>query len=129
MRIRDWGKLSSSLIKTIFRRIIIPVEFIGLIRTKPALELNSVPGSLADDIIDPGYVREFAQAHEKGDFDKVLIGYSSSSPDGFSVATHAATFPDRLGFLIAHRPGFVAPTLLGVVLSSKILRRREAACR
>ncbi|MFN6499380.1 MAG: LLM class flavin-dependent oxidoreductase [Nostoc sp. DedQUE01] len=88
-----------------------PVEFIGLIRTKPASELNSVPGSLADDIIDPGYVREFAQAHEKGDFDKVLIGYSSSSPDGFTVATHAAAFTDRLGFLIAHRPGFVAPTL------------------
>ncbi|MBD2731538.1 LLM class flavin-dependent oxidoreductase [Nostoc sp. FACHB-892] len=88
-----------------------PVEFIGLIRTKPASELNSVPGNLGDDIIDPRYVREFAQAHEKGDFDKVLIGYSSSSPDGFTVATHAAAFTDRLGFLIAHRPGFVAPTL------------------
>lgn len=88
-----------------------PVEFIGLIRTKPASELNTVPGSLADDIIDPAYVREFAQAHEKGDFDKVLIGYNSSSPDGFTVATHAAAFTERLGFLIAHRPGFVAPTL------------------
>ncbi len=56
-------------------------------------------------------MREFAQAHEQGDFDKVLIGYSSSSPDGFTIATHAAAFTERLGFLIAHRPGFVAPTL------------------
>ncbi|AFY31740.1 LLM class flavin-dependent oxidoreductase [Calothrix sp. PCC 7507] len=88
-----------------------PVEFIGLIRTKPASELNTVPGTLGDDIIDPAYVREFAQVHEKGDFDKVLIGYSSSSPDGFTIATHAAAFTERLSFLIAHRPGFVAPTL------------------
>ncbi|MEH1783372.1 MAG: LLM class flavin-dependent oxidoreductase [Nostoc sp.] len=88
-----------------------PVEFIGLIRTKPASELNSTPGSLGDDIIDPAYVREFAKAHEEGGFDKVLIGYSSSSPDGLTVASFAASATERLGFLIAHRPGFVAPTL------------------
>ncbi|MGH2587118.1 MAG: LLM class flavin-dependent oxidoreductase, partial [Dehalococcoidia bacterium] len=32
-------------------------------------------------------------------------------PDGFSVASYAASVTERLGFLIAHRPGFVAPTL------------------
>ncbi|MEH2122216.1 LLM class flavin-dependent oxidoreductase [Nostoc sp.] len=88
-----------------------PVEFIGLIRTKPASELNSGGGSLGDDIIDPAYVREFAKAHEEGGFDKVLIGYSSSSPDGLTIASFAASATERLGFLIAHRPGFVAPTL------------------
>jgi alkanesulfonate monooxygenase len=88
-----------------------PVEFIGLIRTKPASELNSIPNNLGDDIIDTAYVREFAKAHEEGGFDKVLIGYSSSSPDGFTVASFAASATERLGFLIAHRPGFVAPTL------------------
>ena len=88
-----------------------PVEFIGLIRTKPASELNSAAGSLGDDIIDPAYVREFAKAHEEGGFDKVLIGYSSSSPDGLTIASFAASATERLGFLIAHRPGFVAPTL------------------
>jgi len=30
-----------------------PVEFIGLIRTKPASELNSTTSTLGDDIIDP----------------------------------------------------------------------------
>ncbi|WP_442948349.1 LLM class flavin-dependent oxidoreductase [Nostoc sp.] len=88
-----------------------PIEFIGLIRTKPTSELNSASGGLGDDIIDTAYVREFAKAHEEGGFDKVLIGYSSSSPDGLTVASFAASATERLGFLIAHRPGFVAPTL------------------
>jgi alkanesulfonate monooxygenase len=42
----------------------------------------------------------------------VLVGYSSSSAEGFLVALYAAMQTDRLGYLIAHRPGFVAPTLL-----------------
>lgn len=88
-----------------------PVEFIGLIRTKRASELDSVPSFLGDDIIDTAYVREFAKAHENANFDRVLIGYSASSPDGFTVASFAAAATERLGFLIAHRPGFVAPTL------------------
>ena len=41
----------------------------------------------------------------------MLIGYSSSQPDGTQVAAYAASQTDRLGFLIAHRPGFVFPTL------------------
>jgi alkanesulfonate monooxygenase len=41
----------------------------------------------------------------------VLIGYASSQPDGAQVAAYAAAHTERLGFLVAHRPGFVAPTL------------------
>ena len=41
----------------------------------------------------------------------MLIGYHSSAPDGFQVAAYAATKTTRLKFLLAHRPGFVAPTL------------------
>src|SRR5581483_9896980 len=44
-------------------------------------------------------------------FDTVLVGYGSSGPDGFGVASYAATRTERLRFLIAHRPGFVVPTL------------------
>ncbi len=68
----------------------------------------------ADEIpagIDPEYIAEFSQAHENSDFDKVLIGYSSATADGFGVAGYAASRTDKLGFLIAHRPGFVAPTV------------------
>jgi alkanesulfonate monooxygenase len=88
-----------------------PVEFIGMIGTRPASEMDGPSVSIIGGTVNPAYVREFARAHEDGGFDRVLIGYGSSGPDGFSVASYAASVTDRLGFLIAHRPGFVAPTL------------------
>jgi alkanesulfonate monooxygenase len=83
------------------------VEFIGMVSTKPGSETDVRPGPA----IDPGYLRAFAQAHEEAGFDRVLIGYGSSQPDGLQVAAHAAAHTERLSFLIAHRPGFVAPTV------------------
>ncbi|MET0494852.1 MAG: LLM class flavin-dependent oxidoreductase [Actinoplanes sp.] len=60
--------------------------------------------------IDLAYVRRFSRAHEDAGFDRVLIGYGSSTPDGTQVAAYAAAHTSTLGLLIAHRPGFVAPT-------------------
>jgi alkanesulfonate monooxygenase len=88
-----------------------PVEFIGMIGTRPASELDGPAASLVGGHIEPTFIREFARAHEEAGFDRVLIGYGSTGPDGFSVAGYTAGVTDRLGFLIAHRPGFVAPTL------------------
>jgi len=62
--------------------------------------------------LSPSYVVDFARAHEAAGFDSVLVGYSSSSAEGFLVAQHAAAHTSRLGYLVAHRPGFVAPTLM-----------------
>ncbi|OHV22959.1 alkanesulfonate monooxygenase [Parafrankia soli] len=84
-----------------------PVEFIGLISTTEQSEIRDGGGPL----IDHRYVRRFARAHEDADFDRVLIGYSSGSPDGTHVAAYAAAHTERLGFLVAHRPGFVSPTV------------------
>src|ERR1700749_1678387 len=84
-----------------------PVEFIGMIGTKDQSEIRSTAGP----VIDRDYVRRFSRAHEDAGFDRVLIGYASSQPDGTQVAAYAAAHTERLGFLIAHRPGFVAPTL------------------
>src|ERR1700675_404444 len=61
--------------------------------------------------LSPSYLTEFARAHDRAGFDMVLVGYSSSSAEGFLVALYAAMRRDRVGFLVAHRPGFVAPTL------------------
>jgi alkanesulfonate monooxygenase len=88
-----------------------PVEFIGMIGTRPASEKDGAAVSIIGGHVDPGFVRTFARAHEDGGFDKVLIGYGSTGPDGWSVASYAASQTERLAFLIAHRPGFVAPTL------------------
>jgi alkanesulfonate monooxygenase len=84
-----------------------PVEFIGMIGTKDQSETRLSRGP----IIDKAYTRRFVRAHEDAGFDRVLIGYASSHPDGTQVAAYAAAHSERLGFLIAHRPGFVAPTL------------------
>ena len=83
------------------------VEFIGMIHHREASEIIAPPPV----VMDRGYIRDFAQAAETGGFDKVLVGYFSDGPDGFLLAAAAATHTDRLGFLVAHRPGFIAPTL------------------
>ena len=69
------------------------------------------PGAEVPAGVDGDYILEFARVHEDAGFDMVLTGYSSSTPDGFEVAGYAAAHTTRLGYLIAHRPGFVAPTL------------------
>jgi alkanesulfonate monooxygenase len=84
-----------------------PVEFIGMIGTKEQSEIRNTAGP----VIDRDYVRRFTRAHEDAGFDRVLIGYASSQPDGTQVAAYAAAHSERIGFLVAHRPGFVAPTL------------------
>ena len=52
-----------------------------------------------------------ARFHEESGFDRLLVGHSSSSPDGFSVANQVLTVTSELGVLLAHRPGFVSPTV------------------
>jgi alkanesulfonate monooxygenase len=83
------------------------VEFIGMIGTQPASEIHAARGPA----IDIDYVRRFAQAHEQAGFDRILVGYFSNGADGFVVASYAAFVTQKLGLMLAHRPGFVAPTL------------------
>src|SRR6185312_9916122 len=83
------------------------VEFIGMIHHRQASETKPPPPV----VIDRGYIRDFAQAAEAGGFDRVLVGYFADGPDGFLIASAAAQHTERLGFLVAHRPGFVAPPL------------------
>src|SRR4051812_23074557 len=84
-----------------------PVDFIGPIATQDGSE--SSPATTA--LVDPAYTSRIARAHEDSGFDQVLIGYSSAYPDGAQVAAYAAAHTSTLKFLVAHRPGFVAPTL------------------
>ncbi|MBN8908703.1 MAG: LLM class flavin-dependent oxidoreductase [Rhodospirillales bacterium] len=74
-----------------------PIRIIGMIGVAP-------PGGTALHVIgggvSPTFLGEFAQAHENAGFDLVLVGYYSSSAEGFAVASYAAS-----------RPGLVAPTL------------------
>src|SRR6202162_1010349 len=82
-----------------------PVEMIGWIAPRVSSEL--VPPS--GPPFDAGVIAETARIHERAGFDRVLIGYFSDAPDGFLIGAHAASVTERLSFLLAHRPGFVAP--------------------
>ena len=84
-----------------------PIEFIGMIGTSQQSEIHARTGPA----VDVAYTRAFARAHERAGFDRVLIGYFSNGPDGFVVAADVLAHAERLGVLLAHRPGFVAPTL------------------
>jgi alkanesulfonate monooxygenase len=84
-----------------------PVEFIGMIATREHSEIHPPHGP----VVDPEFTRAFARVHEDAGFDRVLIGYFSDAPDGFVVATDVLAHTERLGVLLAHRPGFVAPTV------------------
>src|SRR5207253_7446076 len=84
-----------------------PVEMIGWIAPRVASELIPASGPP----FDANVIAETARLHERAGFDRVLIGYFSDAPDGFLIGAHAAHVTERLGFLLAHRPGFVAPPL------------------
>ncbi|MFB6673628.1 LLM class flavin-dependent oxidoreductase [Streptomyces sp. NPDC056390] len=102
-----------------------PIEFIGIAATQETSEsgagtppaardgisAQTEAGRASGPVVQPAYLRELARAHEESGFDRVLVAHSSASPDGFTVADQILTHTDRLGVLLAHRPGFVAPTL------------------
>jgi alkanesulfonate monooxygenase len=84
-----------------------PVSFTGLVAHTSPTETNA--RALAG--FDRDYLARLALAHEASGFDRVLIGYGSIFPDGLHLGTYVTTITQRLGVMLAHRPGFVAPTL------------------
>ncbi|MEI9992507.1 MAG: LLM class flavin-dependent oxidoreductase [Rhizomicrobium sp.] len=83
------------------------VEFIGFVNTHEVSETRPAAGPT----IQLDYIEKVARAHEDGGFDRVLIAFGSSSPESILIGAHAASVTTRLGLMIAHRPGFTAPTI------------------
>ena len=83
------------------------VEIIGWIAPRVSSEIMPPSGPPFNAEV----IAETARIHEQAGFDRVLIGYFSHAPDGFLIGAHAAAVTRRLQFLLAHRPGFVAPTV------------------
>ncbi len=84
------------------------VKFIGYIGFNNGSETQE---GVRSRVLDKAYVDAAARAQEAGDFDRVLIPFGSNSPESQIVAAHAAAITTKLGFLVAHRPGFTQPTL------------------
>lgn len=83
------------------------IDFIGFIGTREASETRPPQGPL----VQPDYIAASARAHEASGFDRALIAFHSTTADSTVVAQHAAASAPRLGLMIAHRPGFVTPTV------------------
>ena len=84
-----------------------PVEVIGW--TAP--DVSSEYIGRVSPVFSLDVLTETARVHQAADFDRVLIGYFAHQSDGFLIGAHTASVTERLGLLLAHRPGFVAPTL------------------
>ena len=83
------------------------VDIIGMIQSQKQSEIHPPVGP----VIDRDYVRAFAQAHEQAGFDRILVPHHSTGPSATLTISHAATVTERMHFMLAHRPGFTAPTL------------------
>lgn len=91
-----------------------PVEFIGFIGSNGASESHANTGP----VLDVDYVERMAKAHDAGGFDRALVAVGSTLPDSMVLVQHAASVTERLGFMIAHRPGFIAPTYAARALAT-----------
>jgi alkanesulfonate monooxygenase len=83
------------------------VEFIGFVGTHYESEVHPAEGPG----IDRDYIRALAQAQEYGGFDRFLVAFHSTSPESQHIAAYAASVTERINLMIAHRPGFTAPTV------------------
>lgn len=83
------------------------IQFLGMIGHRLSSETIAPVGP----IFDRDYIVRFAQTHEAAGFDRLLVGHWSDQPDGFLVTALAGLSTQKIGFLLAHRPGFVSPTL------------------
>lgn len=103
-----------------------PIRIIGMIGVSP--DVSDTQLIVIEGALSPDYVASYAQAHEQAGFDMALVGYSSSSAESFLVAQHAAANTEKISYLVAHRPGFVAPTLMArkIATFDQITRGRLA---
>jgi alkanesulfonate monooxygenase len=83
------------------------VNFIGMITPNKNSEIHPPSGPA----IDHDYLTRFAQAHEQAGFDRILVPYHSTGPDAVLTIAQTAAVTDKIALMLAHRPGFVAPTL------------------
>src|SRR6266567_938001 len=90
------------------------VEFIGFITNNSSSETIVRNGS----VLDRHHIETVAKAHENAGFDRVLLAFHSTTPDGLQIGQHVLGVTDRLNVLIAQRPGFTAPTLLARQLAT-----------
>jgi alkanesulfonate monooxygenase len=75
----------------------------------PRLFSETIPAD--GPAFDIPHIERTARAHEDAGFDGVLLPHNAGWADNFLTAARASGVTRRLIFLLAHRPGFISPTL------------------
>lgn len=83
------------------------LEILGVLLHRNASEISRGGGPA----FDVDMIEKMARAFDENDFDRVLILQNSFAPDPFAIANYAAAVTEKLAFMVAHRPGFIAPTM------------------
>lgn len=90
-----------------------PIELVGVISPYRSSEASAEPSPY-----DPAFVSEIARAYEAAGYDRVLVGQNARSADSLVTATWVAAATTRLKLMVAHRPGFIAPTMAARALAT-----------
>jgi len=91
-----------------------PVEINGLLNHNLGSEISPTPVSN----FDMDAIAMQARIHDEGGYDRVLIANAATMPDNISIAAYVGAITQRLGVMLAHRPGFIAPTMGARVLAT-----------
>lgn len=91
-----------------------PVEINGLINHNISSEIAPLPF----ETFDPEGIVRMARFHDAWGYDKVLVANAAIMPDNFTIAATIATHTTRLGVMLAHRPGFIPPTMAARMLAT-----------
>lgn len=84
-----------------------PVEITGLVSHNTGAPLAPCPQSE----FDVEAIVASAVAQEAAGYDRVLIANNAVAPDCHTIGTYVAANTTRLKLMLAHRPGFIAPTM------------------
>lgn len=91
-----------------------PVEINGLLNHNVSSETHALPF----ETFDPEGIARMARLHDEWGYDKVLVANAAMMPDNFTIAGYVAAHTKRLGVMLAHRPGFIPPTMAARMLAT-----------
>ena len=83
------------------------IEIIGTFSHRDSAEHRQAPLSK----FDTAFIRELVAAYDRNGYDRMLIANGATWPDSIPFAAFIAGITERVGWMIAHRPGFVTPTM------------------
>ena len=91
-----------------------PVEVNGLLNHNISSETHPLPFQT----FDRDGIGSMARLHDEWGYDRVLVANASIMPDNFTIAAFIAAQTERLGVMLAHRPGFIPPTMAARMLAT-----------